>query len=234
MPSAAACLRASSAFFLDSWQIRSHLSSAERPVGWSVLPMLATKVGAPFSREGWIFKPKWDGYRALCFLRDGVVRFTSRNQRDLTRRFPELQIIAKSIKASSAIIDGEIVAIDGNGAQCFEQLQNHKRDCAIIYFAFDLIFLDGESLIKVPLIQRKAHLKRILPKSMAGRLRFTDHVIDRGLDLFAALETQCLEGMVAKRADSLYVPGRSKDWLKVKTRAGREQMNKRIETWGHR
>jgi bifunctional non-homologous end joining protein LigD len=200
----------------------------------SVLPMLATKVGAPFSRAGWLFEPKWDGYRAICFFRDGHVRFVSRNQRDLSRRFPELQSIAKSIKASSAIIDGEIVAIDEDGAQCFEQLQNHKRDCFIIYFAFDLLFLNGESLTEVPLIERKAQLKRILPKGMAGRLRFTDHVLNRGLDLFAALEAQQFEGMVAKRADSVYVEGRSKDWLKVKTRVGIEQMRRRIESWGHR
>jgi len=186
--------------------------------------MLATKVVAPFSRGGWLFEPKWDGYRAICFFRHGQVRFTSRNQRDLTKRFPELQSIAKSIKASTAVIDGEIVALDEEGAQCFDQLQNNKRDCAIIYFAFDLMFLDGESLNEVPLLQRKAQLKRILPKSLAGRIRFTDHVVERGLDLFAALEAQKLEGMVAKRSDSLYVPGRSRDWLKIKTRAGREQI----------
>jgi len=196
--------------------------------------MLATKVGAPFSRPGWLFEPKWDGYRAICFLRDGQVRFTSRNQRDLTKRFPELQSIAKAIKASSAIIDGEIVALDKKGMQCFEQLQNHRRDCAILYFAFDLVFLDGESLTEVPLIERKAKLKRILPKSHAGRIRFTDHVLENGLDLFAAVEAQQLEGMVAKRAESFYVPGRSKDWLKVKTRTGIAQMQKRIESWGHR
>jgi bifunctional non-homologous end joining protein LigD len=200
----------------------------------SVVPMLATKIGSPFSREGWLFEPKWDGYRAICFLRDGEVRFTSRNQRDLTKRFPELQSIAESIKASAAIIDGEVVALDENGVQCFEQLQNHSRDCAIIYFAFDLIFLEGESLTDLPLIERKAQLKRILPKSLAGRIRFTDHVVEKGLDLFAALEAQQLEGMVAKRAESLYVPGRSKDWLKVKTRVGIEQMRRRIESWGHR
>jgi bifunctional non-homologous end joining protein LigD len=115
-----------------------------------------------------------------------------------------------------------------------EQLQNHRRDCFIIYFAFDLLFLNGESLTEVPLIERKAKLKEILPKSMTGRLRFTDHVLDRGLDLFAALEAQQLEGMVAKRADSLYVEGRSKEWLKVKTQAGVAQVQKRIESWGHR
>src|SRR5436190_22729706 len=120
----------------------------------SVVPMLATKIGSPFSREGWLFEPKWDGYRAICFLRDGQVRFTSRNQRDLTKRFPELQSIAKSIKASTAIIDGEIVALDENGVQCFEQLQNHARDCAILYFAFDLIFLDGVNLIDLQLFDR--------------------------------------------------------------------------------
>jgi bifunctional non-homologous end joining protein LigD len=200
----------------------------------SVLPMLATKVSAPFSRAGWLFEPKWDGYRAICFFRDGQVRFVSRNQRDLSRRFPELQTIAKSIKASSAIIDGEIVALDENGVQCFEQLQNHRRDCSIIYFAFDLVFLDGESLTDVALIERKAQLKQILPKSLAGRLRYTDHVIAGGLDLFAALKAQELEGMVAKRADSFYIGGRSKEWLKVKTRVGIEQMRRRIESWGHR
>jgi bifunctional non-homologous end joining protein LigD len=200
----------------------------------SVVPMLATKIGTPFSRKGWLFEPKWDGYRAICFLRDGQVRFTSRNQRDLTKRFPELQSVAKSIKASTAIIDGEIVALDENGVQCFDQLQNHSRDCAILYFAFDLIFLDGENLSDLPLVKRKAYLKRILPKSLAGRIRFTDHVLQKGLDLFAALEFQHLEGMVAKRADSVYVPGRSKEWLKIKTRVGIEQMRKRIESWGHR
>jgi bifunctional non-homologous end joining protein LigD len=141
--------------------------------------------------------------------------------------------MAKSIKATTAVIDGEIVALDTNGHQCFDQLQNHKRDCPILYFAFDLVFLESESLTEVPLILRKAHLKRILPKRLTGRVRFTDHVVDRGLDLFAALEVQQFEGMVAKRDDSLYIPGRSKDWLKVKTRAGIEQMRKRIETWGH-
>jgi len=138
-----------------------------------VQPRLATAVSTPFSREGWLFEPKWDDYRAICFLRDSQVRFASRNQRDLTKGFPELQSIAKSIKASTAIIDDEIVALDENGVQCFEQLQNQTRDCAILYFAFDLLYLDGESLTDLALIQRKPHRKRIFPKSLTGRLRFT-------------------------------------------------------------
>jgi bifunctional non-homologous end joining protein LigD len=196
--------------------------------------MLATKVGAPFSRPGWIFEPKWDGYRAICYLRGGVVRFASRNQRDLTHRFPELQSIAKSIKSSSAIIDGEIVAVDNNGSQCFEQLQNRGQGCFIIFFAFDLLFVNGESLTEVPLLERKARLNQILPRSQSQRIRFTDHVVERGLELFAALEAQRFEGMVGKRSDSFYVAGRSREWLKVKTRFGTEEMRKRIESWGHR
>jgi bifunctional non-homologous end joining protein LigD len=207
------------------------IESVEMPT--SVVPMLATKVGAAFSRPGWIFEPKFDGFRAIAFIRDGEIRFASRNQRDLTKRFPELQSILKFVKASSAILDGEIVALDENGSQCFEKLQNHKRDCFIIYFAFDVMFLDGESLTDRPLLERKAQLKRILPKSMKGRIRFTDHVVEQGLDLFAALEAQEFEGMVCKRADSLYVARRSNHWLKVKTQAGKEVMSKRIESWGH-
>jgi bifunctional non-homologous end joining protein LigD len=95
------------------------------------------------------------------------------------------------------------------------------------------MFLDGLSLTELPLLERKALLRRILPKRLTGRIRFTDHVIERGMDLFTALEAQQLEGMVAKRGDSVYVSGRSKEWLKVKTPAGKEVMRKRIETWAH-
>jgi ATP-dependent DNA ligase len=93
-------------------------------------------------------------------------------------------------KTRQQLFDGEIVALDENGVQCFEQLQNHTRDCSIIYFAFDLVFLNGESLTDLSLIQRKANLQRILPKSLTGRLRFTDHVLEKGLDLFAGLEAE--------------------------------------------
>ncbi len=139
----------------------------------------------------------------------------------------------KSVKASSAILDGEIVALDENGAQCFEHLQNHKPGAFIIYFAFDVLYVDGESLTDKPLVERKAKLKRVLPTSLTGRIRSTDHVIEQGLDLFAALAAQEFEGIVAKRADSLYVAGRSKDWLKVKTMVVKEVVAKRIECWGH-
>jgi bifunctional non-homologous end joining protein LigD len=193
--------------------------------------MLPTKHAAPFSREGWIFEPKWDGYRALCFLENGTVRFFSRQNRELTNRFPDLSTIGHAMKASSAIIDGEIVALDDNDLPCFPALQS-RRKCYVVYYAFDLLTLNGGDLRGDPLLVRKKTLKRILKK--APRLRYTDHFVGKGEELFAALEQMGLEGMVAKKADSLYMPGRSKLWLKIKTEAGKVEMKKRIETWGHR
>src|SRR5688572_15483154 len=104
----------------------------------SVEPMLPTAVKLPFSDPQWLFEPKWDGYRALCFLKDGQVRFISRNRRNLTQRFPELQEISASIKAQTAIIDGEIVALDRSGKPSFDALRYRQRQGAIVFYAFDL------------------------------------------------------------------------------------------------
>jgi bifunctional non-homologous end joining protein LigD len=100
----------------------------------------------------------------------------------------------------------------------FRATPKPRQDCFTIFFAFDLLFIDGESLTEVALVERKARLKQIVPRTQTGRIRFTDHVVERGLDLFVALEAQHFEGMIGKRADSFYIAGRSKEWLKVKTR----------------
>jgi bifunctional non-homologous end joining protein LigD len=161
-----------------------------------------------------LFEPKWDGYRAICYFGESV-KFISRRQNDLTKRFPELQAI--QIKAESAIIDEEITAIDEKGFPCFDELRRTRRKCAIVFYAFGLLALNGEDLRAIPLRKRKAALKRILPKIKTNRIRFTDHVIGEGLTLFAHLKHRNLEGMVAKRIDSKYVGGRTQDWLKIKT-----------------
>jgi bifunctional non-homologous end joining protein LigD len=192
--------------------------------------MLPTSRQFPFSDPEWIFEPKWDGYRALCLIEHGSVRFMSRNRKELTERFPELATIHITIKSQSAILDGEIVSLDKNDLPCFEDLQNRKK-CFVVYFAFDLLMLNGKDLRNEPLIERKNLLKRTLKK--ASRLRYTDHVIGEGEQLFAALSKLGLEGMIAKKAHSFYAGGRTKDWLKIKTHAGREVIQKRIETWGH-
>ncbi len=106
-----------------------------------------------------------------------------------------------------------------------------KGDCVIVYYAFDLLYLDGRNLTEQPLIERKAALKKILPKGIKARVRYTDHIVGKGEQFLAELEKRELEGMVAKRADSLYVGGRTRAWLKIKTAAGREEMRRRSEAW---
>ena len=191
--------------------------------------MLPTARKFPFSNRDWIFEPKWDGYRALCLIQHDSVRFMSRNKKELTKRFPELSTINQGIKGRSAILDGEIVGLDANDLPSFESLQNSKR-CFVVYFAFDCLMLNGNDLRSEPLISRKAVLKRLLKKS--PRIRYTDHVVEDGKQLFITVEKLGLEGMVGKKADSLYVGGRTNDWLKIKTRVGTEVIKKRVETWG--
>lgn len=196
-----------------------------------VEPMLPTPIKLPFSDPNFIFEIKYDGYRALCFVSDGQVKFVSRNRHDLTRRFPELQEISTLIKARSAILDGEIVALNRDGKPSFDALRYRRRRTAICFYAFDLLFFDGEDLTQYPLLARKAALKRILRKGITGRIRYAEHIEEQGERLFVELEALQLEGMVCKRKDSVYAHARSKYWLKVKTTAGREMMRKRIENW---
>jgi bifunctional non-homologous end joining protein LigD len=190
--------------------------------------MVPTLSKQPFSNPKWLFEPKWDGYRALCYF-GGSIRFISRRKNDFTKRFPEPQAI--QVKAESAIIDGEITAIDDHGLPCFDELRKTKRSCAIIFYAFDLLALNGKDFHELPLLKRKAALKRILRNSKNNRIRFTDYVIGEGLALFAQLEERSIEGMVAKRIDSKYVGGSTRDWLKIKTAAGKQEMRKRIDAW---
>ena len=148
------------------------------PFPVTVQPMQPTLSREPFSNPDWIFELKWDGYRAICFKRDGEVRLVSRRRSDFTVKFPALQSIAESIKATSAVLDGEIVALDGNGLPCFDALRSHRRtsDCVIVYYAFDLLYLNGRDFTERPLIERKAALKKILPKGTKQRIRYTDHI----------------------------------------------------------
>jgi len=190
-------------------------------------------VNKPFSDTGWLYEPKWDCWRTLCFFRDGTAELVSRKRNSLTERFPELRDIGQIIKATTAVIDGEIVALDNDGLPTFDGLRSRRsRKCSVVFYAFDLLYLDGYDLTACPLVKRKALLKRILPKDNTGRVRYTDHISGSGQQLFQFLEALNLEGMVMKRKDSVYSGLRSRDWLKVKTVAGRMTMRKRIETWG--
>ena len=139
--------------------------------------------------------------------------------------------VAETIKANAAVLDGEIVALDKDGLPRFDALRSRRTGVAIVFYAFDLLYLDGFNLTACTLIQRKALLRKILPKDNTGRIRFTGHVSGSGERLFEKLEALKLEGMVMKRKDSVYACMRSRDWLKVRTSAGGVTMQKRIENW---
>jgi len=176
-------------------------------------PMLPTLVHKPFSAQEWLFEPKWDGWRATCFIKDGEARFVSRRRNSLSERFPQLKHVTETIKANTAVLDGEIVALD-NGLPRFDALRSRRTGVAIVFYAFDLLYLDGFNLTACSLVQRKALLKKILPKNNTGRIRFTEHISGSGERLFKKLEALQLEGMVMKRKDSVYVSMRCRDWLK--------------------
>ena len=195
--------------------------------------MQPTRCRYPFSSGEWLFEPKWDGYRSICFLNKGEVRFVSRNQRSLSERFPVLQQGMKDVKAVNAIFDGEIVALDRKGMPLFEGLRSGRKvqGCVIVFQVFDLLYVDGQSLVDERLVVRKRMLKEVLKKGARRRFCYTDHVLGQGERFFAELERIGLEGMVAKKANSLYVGGRTREWLKIKTLVGRSETRERSERW---
>ena len=197
-----------------------------KPMATAIYPMLATAIEKPFDNPDWLFEIKWDGYRAVAFIDDGRVRFVSRNQNDLTKQYPELATLTKFVKADRAILDGEIVALDDEGRPSFSLMQQRtgfrpgksrlpgRQGVPVIYYAFDLLYLDGFDLRRVPLEERKQLLRQQVTDGDV--VKFSDHYPEKGLALFQAAAQKGLEGIVAKKRDSLYVETRSRDWLKIK------------------
>lgn len=193
----------------------------------SIRPMLATLVDQPFDSEEWLYEVKWDGYRAVSFLDGKSVRLVSRNQNDLTAAYPELHDIHKSIKAHTAVLDGEVVALDEEGRSSFSLMQQRtgvgeggrrirrtRDDIPVVYYVFDLLYLDGYDLMHTDLELRKQLLASIV--TSGELIRYSDHYIGQGTALFRAAAERGLEGIVAKRLGSCYLQKRSSDWLKIK------------------
>lgn len=184
---------------------------------WHVKPMLCTLVDEPFSRSNWLFEIKWDGYRAVASKKKDKVELYSRNGLDFAQKYAPVAEALRLIK-HDVILDGEIVVVDDHGQPHFEWLQSWHKDPhgQLKYYAFDILWCDGHDVRTMPLIQRKALLKHVLPKNDV--LQYSDHVEDDGEKLFEQMKKRGLEGMVAKRADSPYREDvRGQDWLKVKT-----------------
>jgi bifunctional non-homologous end joining protein LigD len=194
----------------------------------TIHPMLAESITEPFDGAEWLFEIKWDGYRAIAFIEDGMVRLVSRNQNDLTARYPELKDMARLIKAKTAILDGEVVALDAEGKASFSLMQQRtgfrpgghhaaeNADVPVLYYAFDLLYLDGYDWRRVPLEERKRKLASMVVAGDA--VRYSDHYEERGKALFEIARKKGLEGIVAKRSFSCYEERRSSDWLKIKIR----------------
>ena len=200
--------------------------AVEEPMPSVIHPMLATLVDKPFDDDEWLFEIKWDGYRAVAFLDQGRVRLVSRNQNDLTAEYLELKDLAQHVRARTVVLDGEIVALDEQGRSSFSLMQQRtgfrepgrraarNRPIPIVYYAFDLLYLDGYSLFKVDLDKRKELLAGIV--ATADNLRYSDHYLGQGSALFRAAAERGLEGIVAKRRRSCYLQKRSREWLKMK------------------
>jgi bifunctional non-homologous end joining protein LigD len=193
----------------------------------TVSPMLAQiGKGTPPSGPDWLYEIKWDGVRAICYIENGRLRMVSRNGNAMDRQYPELSVLPHHVKASTAILDGEIAALDNRGLPSFELLQSRinvaeasaiatlSRNMPVVIFLFDLLYLDGRDLRGEPLIERKRLLKEILQPNEV--IRYSEHFSGAGTELLEAAKAQGLEGIVAKRASSFYESRRGADWIKFK------------------
>jgi bifunctional non-homologous end joining protein LigD len=178
--------------------------------------MLATLIDAPFDSKDWVFENKWDGFRLVAKTERRSVTLYSRSGLIVSDNYKPIAEALEKVK-KDAVIDGELVAVDEHGVSRFQLLQNALNTAANLqYCVFDIIFLDGEDLRSLPLLERKKRLKSILPKDPL--LTFSEHWPEHGKWLFKEAERNGLEGIMAKRAASRYLSGaRSKDWLKIKT-----------------
>jgi bifunctional non-homologous end joining protein LigD len=183
-------------------------------------PMLATLTDKPFDDPDWVFETKWDGFRAVAVARPGHAALYSRNLNDISRKYPSICAALAAVK-HQAVFDGELVALDEHGRSRFQLLQNAERESTrLLYCVFDLVYLDGKDLRGKPLLERKAELEKILPKSPL--LLYSGHVVAAGLKAFNRAKRAGEEGVMAKLASGHYHSGvRTREWLKVK--ASQEQ-----------
>jgi bifunctional non-homologous end joining protein LigD len=184
-------------------------------------PMLATLVETLPKGEAWLFEPKWDGYRALGYVRGGEATLRSRRGNDLTERFA---VVAKALpialRTPDAVVDGEVCALDEAGRPSFSAMQRGKPGTPLVYEVFDVLEIDGEPLTDLPLRERRERLEQLVVPSGVVQV---SGVFDDGETLLEAAKEQRLEGVMAKKAASRYREGaRGADWLKIKTHGRQE------------
>ena len=195
-----------------------------------VQPQLATLVDSVPQGDEWLHEIKFDGYRVLCRIDNKHARFLTREAQDWTGRFGALVEAAQGLPIHQAFLDGEVVALEENGKTNFQLLQNSLKQnntATLVYFVFDLLYLDGWDLTRSPLRDRKKLLEQILKPKRASKmlgppLRYSEHWIGQGDELYQESCRKGLEGIISKKADQPYRSGRSRDWLKIKCSKNQE------------
>ncbi|HET7701020.1 MAG TPA: DNA ligase D [Candidatus Limnocylindria bacterium] len=211
----------------DWLMIRHGTAPKDHPLDARIEPMLAIAADEPFDSPDFAFEPKWDGVRTIAFIDGGIVRLQTRNLLDCTTQYPEAHGVSEALTgAYQAILDGEIVALDERGVPSFQRLQPRmhvrdesavrklRRSTPVVYQVFDILWADGQDLRARPLRERQKVLDEVL--TPMGPIRRSEQFIGSGTALFAAVQEQGLEGIVAKRLDAPYVTTRSAAWVKVK------------------
>ena len=196
-------------------QILNRLTKTPFPE--NIRPMLATLYDKPFNSKEWIFEIKWDGYRVISKKRKNTTSLNSRNLNSFDNLFPGITRSLKKIKGDF-VIDGEAVAIDESNRPSFQQIQNHHKTGQgnIVYYVFDLLWLNGYSTELLPVTQRKELLKELIPG--LDNILYCEHIAESGVELFKEVTKLNIEGIIAKKADSRYYENtRSQSWLKIKT-----------------
>lgn len=206
---------------IDASAVLKRAPKSRFPAG--IKPMLATLVDEPFDDPNWLYEVKWDGYRALGFINKGEANLLSRNNKTFNEKFYPIHRILEKWDIN-AVIDGEIIVLNDKGVSNFGDLQNWRSeaDGDLVYYVFDLLWYDGRNLMGLPLSERQAVLKEILPTN-DDRVRLSKVFNASGIDFFNAAERMGLEGIIAKKANSTYSPDlRSKEWLKIKVHKRQE------------
>ena len=200
--------------------------AVKAPMPSTIEPMKAETATAPPTGDDWLFEVKWDGVRALCFLRKGKLQIFSRAGNRCDQQYPELGALPGAVEAEEAILDGEIAALDLQGRPNFSLIQPRihvadpntvahlARQAPVNLYLFDLLYLDGHDLRGAPLLERKELLRKIL--KVSDRIRLSEHFTGVGPEMLEAARQNGLEGILAKRAGSFYESRRSRDWLKIK------------------
>ncbi|HEV2567263.1 DNA ligase D [Sphingomonas sp.] len=179
-------------------------------------PQLATLVDAVPTGSAWLHEVKYDGYRVLLAVGGGEAKVFTRSGLDWTEKFPEVAAAGAALDVGSALIDGEVVALDQSGRPSFSALQDalKRGGKGLVMFAFDLLSLDGEDLTRLPNLERKELLRPVIPQD--GPIAYAEHVIGAGEQLFKTMCREGYEGVVSKRADAPYLGKRTQNWLKIK------------------